>query len=444
MTRTRIAIALGVAAFAASASLFGGLLADSPSAGSSRPTSPGTAGRLLEGFSLGDTKAYVSYLERRVAADSSSVRELTLLGLAYQQRARETGDPSFYPRSKRALLRALALGRRSDLGGEQFLATTGLASLAASQHRFREARRLAERARHLSPGSAAPWGILGDALVELGRYGKAFAAFDRMVSLKPSLTSYARVAYARELVGDVRGAEAAMSLAVEAGASSSEHSAWALVQLGNLRFDSGRINAAGKEYRAALTRFPGYVHAEAGLARVAAARGRYAGAIKLYRRAVARLPLPQYAAALGDVLHVSGRQAEARRAYALVEAIDRVFRASGVRTELETALFDLDHGRRLHDALARAREALRERPSIEAEDVVGWALAKNGHCAEARKHSVRALRLGTKDAVKLFHRGIIERCLGDRAAAHLYFGRALAINPHFSIRYAPIAEEAVQ
>lgn len=444
MTRFRIAIGAGVVVATAAVSLFGGLVAESPSAGPVKTTSPAVAGRLIEGFSPGDTEAYVRFLERQVAGGSPGARPLTLLGLAYQQRARETGDPDFYPRSKAALLRALALERRADLEGERFLTMTGLASLAASQHRFREARDLAEHARRLSPDSASPYGILGDALLELGRYRAAFAAFDRMVVLKPSLTSYARVSYARELIGDVRGAEAAMTLAVEAGASSSEHSAWALVQLGNLRFDTGRARAAAAAYRAALASFPGYVHAVAGLARVEAVQGRYERAIRLYRRAVDRLPLPQHAAALGDVLRVAGHRAEAQRAYALVDAIDRLFRANGVRTELETALFDLDHGRRLHDALARAREALRARPSIEAEDVLAWALAKNGRCAEARTHSVRALRLGTKDALKLFHRGVIERCLGERDTARVFFTRALAINPNFSLRYAPVAEEAVQ
>ena len=75
---------------------------------------------------------------------------------------------------------------------------------------------------------------------------------------------------------------------------------------------------------------------------------------------------------------------------------------------------------------------------------MAWALAKIGRCAEARTHSVRALRLGTKDALKLFHRGVIERCLGERDTERVFFTRALAINPNFSLRYAPVAEEAVQ
>jgi hypothetical protein len=49
-------------------------------------------------------------------------------------------------------------------------------------------------------------GVMGDALVELGRYDEAFVQIQRMVDLRPDLSSYARVSYARELQGDVVGA----------------------------------------------------------------------------------------------------------------------------------------------------------------------------------------------------------------------------------------------
>ena len=68
-----------------------------------------------------------------------------------------------------------------------------------------------------------------------------------------------------------------------------------------------------------------------------------------------------------------------------------------------------------------------------------WALARNGRCAEALRHSNRALRLGTLDAAKFFHRGMIERCLGNRAEAKSWFRRALRLNPRFSVLWAPVA-----
>lgn len=438
MKKRRLLLGGLVAAALAAALAFGGLLADSPSAPASAPRPDVAATELLQGFSAGDTAAYVAELERRVADDQNDARSLTLLGLAYQQRARETGDPSFYGRSEAALRRGLALAP------DDHVATTGFAALAASRHRFGEAARLARRAVRLAPTAAVPYGILGDALAERGRYRAAFAAFDRMAQIKPSLASYARVAYARELLGDVDGARAALRLAVEAGSAVPEHAAWALVQLGNLELASARLRAAERAYRDALSRFPVYVHAEAGLARVDAARGDADAAIARLRRVVARSPLPEFAVALGEIAHGSGREAAARKADRLVAALNRVLAANGVRTELETARYDLDRGVRLERALARAREAFRRAPSVQAEDTLAWALFRQGRCEEARRHSLRALRLGTRNALVLFHRGMIERCLGREAAGKRFLAEALAVNPYFSLRWGPVAREALR
>jgi len=124
--------------------------------------------------------------------------------------------------------------------------------------------------------------------------------------------------------------------------------------------------------------------------------------------------------------------------------IQRLLVANGVRTDLESALFDVDHGIRLRHALTLARRAHAARPSIDGDDVLAWALARNGRCSEAQRWSRHALRLGTRDALKLFHRGMIERCLGHRAAAKSYLHRALTLNPHFSIVWSPVARKALQ
>jgi tetratricopeptide (TPR) repeat protein len=437
--RTKASLVLAAVSLASAAALFGGVLGGNRAGGSVTAPEPATAARLVNGFAPpGNTEAYVAELEQRIAANGRDPQGLMLLGLAYQQRVRETGDPSYYPRSEEALRRSLSLAPKD------YLAITGLAALAASRHRFEDARALAEQAVRLNSRSAEAYGVLGDSLVELGRYREAFARFDRMASLKPALASYSRVSYARELIGRPAAAIAAMKLAVEAGAGTGEPSAWALVQLGNLYFDTGRLALAERRYREALVRFPGYVHAQAALGKVAAARGRYDEAARLYRGAVAKLPLPQYEAALGDVLRLAGRPADAARAYAVVNATEKLLRANGVRTELETALFDLDHGRDVRGALSRARDAYRERRSIDGDDVLGWALYENGRCRAALAHSRRALRLGTHDALKIFHRGMIELCLGRRAAGHAALTRALAINPHFSLLYAPVARKVLR
>ena len=161
-----------------------------------------------------------------------------------------------------------------------------------------------------------------------------------------------------------------MQLAVDAATSEPEPTAWTHWQLGKLYWSVGRIDAAEHEYRAALAAFPGYVYALDALAQVEAARGHIAKAISLESRAVDEIPLPQFVGLLGDLYRSDGRPALARRQYQLVGVIQRLLVANGVKTDLETALFDVDHGIRLRHALVLARRADADRPSIDGDDVL--------------------------------------------------------------------------
>jgi tetratricopeptide (TPR) repeat protein len=432
--RRRILVAAAVLAAVAGGALFGGALRSSSVAAPASLSGAQATEDFKAGFALNaSTASLVADLQSRLAANPQDEHSYALLGLAYEQRARETGDPSWYPKAEGVLRRALALEPKDSI------AVSGLGSLALSRHRFRAALSLGAQARGLNPYSAQPWGVIGDAQVELGRYREAFASFDRMNRLRPSLSSYARVSYGRELIGHTAGAIHAMQLAVDAATGGAEPTAWTHVQLGKLYFNHGRYGPAEREYRLALQAFPGYPYGLDALAQVLAARREYAGAIAAERKAVDAIPLPQYVAALGDLYRVTGRPTLARRQYELIGAIEKLLAANGVKTDLEIALFQVDHGIALGHALERARLAHTERPSIDGDDVLGWALARNGRCAQALPYSRAALRLGTQDASKLFHRAMIERCLGHAAAARAWSRRALALNPRFSLLWAPVA-----
>jgi tetratricopeptide (TPR) repeat protein len=423
----RLLIGGAAAGLTATALFLGGVLRGSPAATSAPVTQPPAA----EG-----TAAQIARLQGELRASRDDVYSLDALGLAYQQRARETGDPTYYTKSDEVLRRALRLAPR-DL-----LATSGLGSLALSRHRFREALALGRRAKAISPSTARNDGVIGDALVELGRYHQGFQAFDTMVALRPDVSSYSRVAHARYLLGDVPGALDAMQDALEASLGQGETEAWARVQMSKIAFSVGRLGPALTQARAALAAFPGYAPAYDALAWAEYGRGRIGAAIAAEQEAVNRIPLPQYVAMLGDLQRASGHPSEARKQYALIGVIQRLLVANGVKTDLETALFDVDHGIRLQASLALARRAQRERPSIDGDDVLAWALARTGHCGEALGYSKRALRLGTRDALKLFHRGMIERCLGHDASG--WFSRALALNPRFSVLWAPVTRRELR
>jgi ABC-type nickel/cobalt efflux system permease component RcnA/tetratricopeptide (TPR) repeat protein len=295
------------------------------------------------------------------------------------------------------------------------VALTGLAQLAVARHQFRAAVSTAREALTLGPRNGAARGALGDALLASGRYRRASRAYDRLAAAGPSVAAYARVAVARQLLVRRDAALDALELALEAGSTIPEQQAWTFAQYGNLLAPLGRLDRAASAYREALALVPAYVHAHAGLARVAAARGRLTEAARLLRSVVARVPAPQYAIQLEDVLARAGRRAETR-AYALVAAIERLLRANGVRTELQTALFDLDRGVRLRDALARDRALSR---CLGCGEVVPPGSGHRSHVLVplgARGAEVRSVRRVLTRAAAL---GVLLAVLVPaRAAAH--------------------------
>jgi tetratricopeptide (TPR) repeat protein len=356
---------------------------------------------------------------------------------AYLQKVRETGDPGFYARADAVLRRARALAPTD------YRVLTASGTLALARHDFSGGLAYGLAARRANPASDAPYPVIVDGLVELGRYAQASRELQRFVDAKPTLASYSRVSYFRELHGDLDGAAEAMALAVSAGGDTAENAAYVQTLLGTLEFDRGRLGPARQAFGLALVRFPGYVPAAAGLARVEAAEGRTGAAIRRYRDVVARLPLPEYVVALGETELAAGRGVQARRDLGLVAAEERLLQANGVNTDVDLALFEANHGSPAR-ALALARRAWSGAPSVRSADALGWALTAAGRPRDGLAWARRALGLGSRDAGLNYHAGMSARAAGDHGAARRYLHAALAGNPRFSPLYAPRARRALE
>ncbi|MDX6665972.1 MAG: hypothetical protein QOG68_2178 [Solirubrobacteraceae bacterium] len=382
--------------------------------------------------------------DERIAIYQQAVRDNpadngspVLLAAAYLQKVRETGDASLYAKAD-GLLAGVLHRAPADVG-----ALTERGALELSRHDFRAGLRDALAARRLAPDVVKPYGVLVDALVELGRYRAAGAALQRYVDLQPGLSSYTRVSYFRELHGDLPGAIGALQDAASAGGEAAENVAYVQTLLGHLWFTSGRLGRAAMAYREAAARFPGYVPAAAGLARVEAARGDLAGAARRLRSVVARLPLPEHIVALGEIELAQGRPAAARRDLSLVSAEERLLAANGVNTDVDLALFEAQHGSPAR-GVALARRAWAQAPSIRSADALGWALPRSGRPGAGVGWARRALRRGTRDPLLLFHAGIAARAAGRPAQARRWLSGSLALNPRFSPLFAPQARRALK
>jgi tetratricopeptide (TPR) repeat protein len=404
-----VALALGLTA-AATAMRSDAPLADRTSA------EPAAANR----GQVADPAALVTSLQATLRAHPADAQGWASLGFAYVEQARITADPTYYPKAQRALARAHRLAPHAAL------TLSGQATLAAARHDFGAALRLADAAVDADPFAAQAQAVRSDALTELGRYREARAAADRTNNLRPGSSTFARLSYAAELRGNLQQASLLMADAARAAGTASSY-AFAAFHLGELDRAQGKPKAAARHYAAALAADPTYAPAIAGQARLAVARGDLGEAGRDYAEVVQRLPLVEYVVELGEFYQATGRQDLARQQWAVARASAALARANGVVTDLETALFEADHGSPAA-ALAAARDEWSRRHSILAADALGWALHTVGRDRSALTYARLATRLGTQDARLLFHRGVIEAAVGHDAGARSHLRRALRLD----------------
>src|SRR5688572_11117335 len=189
-----------------------------------------------------------------------------------------------------------------------FEAMTLKALLLLTQHRFEEALSMAGALQKTNPYNAFVYGLLIDAQVELGQYNEAVKSAEKMMDIRPDIRSYSRVAYLREIHGDIDGAIEAMKLAVDGGGYGDEATEWTRVQLAKLYEQKGDIKNATMQYVIALDERPAYAHATAGLGRIAMHQKDYKKATMLYEQADGMIEDPSIKEQLAKLYMLSGNK----------------------------------------------------------------------------------------------------------------------------------------
>jgi tetratricopeptide (TPR) repeat protein len=376
----------------------------------------------------------IQIAEARIKNFPASPDGYNLLAGAFMQKARETGDFGFNARAETSLDRSL------EIAPDDRSALILRATLLLTYHRFREAVEEAKRAQ--VPGRESPdlYGVMTDALVELGDYSAAVDAAQKMMDLRPDSASYSRASYVRALHGDLEGAIEAMVVAVKAAnPRNAESAAWYRVHLGLVLMNDGERAEGERQFDLALDTFPNYHPALAAKARARVAAGDFEGAIQFYRQAQARVPVPEIVIPLGNLYSKLGRADEARQQYELVDFIER--QAAGNATySRELALFWADHDMKLDEALEIMRQERVARADIHTSDALAWCLFKKGKLAEAKESIEQAMRLGTRDARIFYHAGMIYDALNDRQRAVKYLKLALDADFSFAVLQADAAK----
>ena len=230
--------------------------------------------------------ANVTTLTKKTEINSNDIKSMLAIAGIYMQEARVTGNYAYY---NEAAMHQISSVLEKD--PENFEALSFKTTILLSMHKFEEALIIAEQLKQKFPYNAYVYGMLIDANVELGKYEAAVEAADKMISIRPDIRSYSRIAYLREIHGDIPGAIDAMKLAVTAGAPGDENTEWCRVQTGKLYEQFGKLKEAEMQYLIALNNRENYPYALAGLARIATAQKDYTKALLLFQQADSILSL---------------------------------------------------------------------------------------------------------------------------------------------------------
>jgi tetratricopeptide (TPR) repeat protein len=394
------------------------------------------------------TDGTIKFWQWKVSRDPDDYFSYDRLGAAYIQKARETGDITYYTLAEQALGRSLALESKDR---EAVSALAHMATVYFGEHRFPEAIDYAQRAAALKTGDVSQYAIIGDAQLEMGEYGKAEKSFTKLRAAADTPEhANSRIAYLAEsrwaaldfIEGRAARSEAELRAAIDSAIAvqaPAENIAWTQFMLGEELFLTGDLAGAENSYQASLASYPGFHRALSGLAKVSAAQHKYDQAAGFYEQALGVIPLPIYAAALGDVYGKMERADDAGKQYELVEYIARINAMNKIVYNRELALFYADHDLHLPDSVDLARKELQVRKDVYTWDVYAFALYKNGRASEAAEADAHALKLGTPDPLLYFHAGMIAGALGEHAKEREYLRHALALNPDFHVLYADVA-----
>ncbi len=371
---------------------------------------------------------------RRPESDSAWVT----LGDAFMQKARETADSAYYTRAEHAYRKALALNPKS------VDAMAGMAWVSGGRHEFEASIDWSKKVLAMDPKDTAAYGLIGDAAVEMGDYDEAFDQYQKMLDIKPDLSSYSRSAHLLQITGDTRRATWLMMKGVAAGSPYAENTAWCRAQVGLIYYSQGAYVPAEQVLEEGLKKLPNDYHLLAVMGKVKAAKKDYPAAIEYYRRASEIAPQQDIVAALGDLYQLTSQPEEMKRQYALVESIARLNKANGVKGDMLTAKFYADHDIKLADALKMAEEEYATRKNVYAADTLAWCYFKNGRMDEAKKYIRLALKQNTPEALFRFHKAMIYLGSGDRGTAQQAFYEALSLSPNFDPILAPVAEQRLK
>lgn len=375
----------------------------------------------------------IQFWQAKVQASPLDAALAVRLANAYLERAKLTHDHRLYQGAEGAVKASL---RRVP---DYLPAQLALGSSLLAQHRFGEARQLAEQALRRHPGDASARALRGDARLGLHELAGARLDYAKLVADTPGLLSHARMANLQMAEGNAAAALTSLEQGLTLAGARADPPAllgWGLVRLGETRFRTGDWQGAAQAYAKAIeiagNEDPDLLDH---LAELHAAKGELPQALDYSARALAIAPRPEFKQSRGDIYGLGGDAANARACYQ--QARDAYLAAAEAGHghyyhHLAGLYSDTEALRDPLAALKWANKDVQLRRTPATLDAVAWALYQGGKFAESASQMDAALQHKSADGHLLYHASLIYARAGNNAKSRKYLAAAAMANPKFS------------
>jgi tetratricopeptide (TPR) repeat protein len=372
----------------------------------------------------------IALFEARAKADPFSAADRARLASLYFQRSRETGDFEDYRRAEHTARASLELRTQRNSGALLILSSSLLA-----QHRFTDARVVAEKLVAANPDKPSARSLLGEIQLELGDYEAAGETFRSLRMHRYDLAVLPRYARWAEITGRTKEAGELLDRArMEArgrGDLPREQVTWFYLRAADFDMRHGNLREAERALRAGLAIEPADHRLWGMLSQLGMLRGDAEAAIAFGKRAGERADFTTLSA-----------MAEAYRRLGAIERAQEIHASIEAQAAAEPEPFArqwtqhrLDNDVELEETVVLLGAEVAQRPDALGWDMYGWGLYKLGRAQEARAALQRALAPGIQDARFYFHAAAIERALGSEKEADRLLARARKINSRMVDRF---------
>jgi tetratricopeptide (TPR) repeat protein len=359
------------------------------------------------------------------------------LAAAYLKKARSSGWANWYLLADQAAQRSL-----NNLPVFNTAALLVLAEIAAAQHDFTEAIRLANEVLAYQHGNEGANALLITSYLAQGNLDKATELSNELTKQVPSSGSLSLQALVETAQGQDEAAKAHFQAAIELEDIGDAYgSAWLRTQYGKLESRHGNYTDAKALFAEALHIIPDFPLAALSYAELELKMGHYKQAQKRYENVLAHTEnsstIFDHAALQGlaqaQVLQTQDATSSWQKAEAILRK-DVFSNAYGHKRELARLLLSRGSVQDNVEALSLLEDELSNRQDEQSLELYGWALYRNGHLDEANSALNQALETGFKDAGLLYHAATIEEALANNARAQSLYNQAKTLNPKFDAK----------